>query len=110
MAPSIFNGIELCYLSTDPSILSDLNSGKEHEGLQHQREFYSPVRNAGPNLKTLPDFRNVLYWSPDIHTDAQGKAEVNFFTSDLKGKYIAVLQGMNVSGRVGERSVLFEVK
>jgi len=28
----------------------------------------------------------------------------------LKGKYIAVLQGMNVDGRVGGRSVSFEVK
>jgi uncharacterized protein YfaS (alpha-2-macroglobulin family) len=83
----------------------------EYEGLQYQREFYSPVYETKDQISSrLPDFRNVLYWSPDIHTDAQGKAEINFFTSDLKGKYIAVLQGMNANGRVGERSVLFEVK
>jgi len=58
----------------------------------------------------LPDFRNVLYWSPDIHTDTQGKAEISFFSSDLKGKYIAVFQGMNIDGRAGERSLSFEVK
>jgi hypothetical protein len=111
--PSIFNGIlNFVTYQPDPSILSDLKPVVlEYEGLQYQREFYSPVYETQDQISSrLPDFRNVLYWSPDIHTDAQGKAEINFFTSDLKGKYIAVLQGMNVNGRVGERSVLFEVK
>ena len=111
--PSIFNGIlNFVTYQPDPSILSDLKPVVlEYEGLQYQREFYSPVYETQDQISSrLPDFRNVLYWSPDIHTDAQGKAEINFFTSDLKGKYIAVLQGMNVDGRVGERSVLFEVK
>ncbi len=111
--PSIFNGIlNFVTYQPDPSILSDLKPVVlEYEGLQYQREFYSPVYETQDQISSrLPDFRNVLYWSPDIHTDAQGKAEINFFTSDLKGKYVAVLQGMNVDGRVGERSVSFEVK
>ena len=111
--PSIFNGIlNFVTYQPDPSILSDLKPVVlEYEGLQYQREFYSPVYETQDQISSrLPDFRNVLYWSPGIHTDAQGKAEINFFTSDLKGKYIAVLQGMNVDGRVGERSVSFEVK
>jgi len=111
--PSIFNGIlNFVTYQPDPSILSDLKPVVlEYEGLQYQREFYSPVYETQEQISSrLPDFRNVLYWSPGIHTDAQGKAEINFFTSDLKGKYIAVLQGMNVDGRVGGRSVSFEVK
>jgi hypothetical protein len=111
--PSIFNGIlNFVTYQPDPSILSDLKPVVlEYEGLQYQREFYSPVYETQDQISSrLPDFRNVLYWSPGIHTDAQGKAEINFFTSDLKGKYIAVLQGMNADGRVGGRSVSFEVK
>jgi hypothetical protein len=111
--PSVFNGIlNFVTYQPDPSILSDLKPVVlEYGGLQYQREFYSPVYETQDQISSrLPDFRNVLYWSPDIHTDTQGKAEINFFTSDLKGKYIAVLQGMNVDGRVGERSVSFEVK
>jgi len=83
----------------------------EYEGMQYQREFYSPVYETQDQISSrLPDFRNVLFWSPDVHTNAQGKAQINFFSSDLKGKYIAVLQGLNVDGRAGERSVLFEVQ
>ena len=111
--PSIFNGIlNFVTYQPDPSILSELKSvALEYEGLQYQREFYSPVYETQDQISSrLPDFRNVLYWSPDIHTNTQGQAEINFFTSDLKGKYIAVFQGLNVNGRVGERSVSFEVK
>jgi hypothetical protein len=111
--PSIFNGIiNFVTYQSDPSILSDLKPVVlEYEGLQYQREFYSPVYETQEQISSrLPDFRNVLYWSPAIHTDEQGKAQINFFTSDLKGKYIAVFQGMNVDGRFGGRSVSFEVK
>jgi hypothetical protein len=111
--PSIFNGVlNFVTYQSDPSILSDLKPVVlEYEGLQYQREFYSPVYETPDQISSrLPDFRNVLYWSPDIHIDAGGKTEINFFTSDLKGKYIAILQGMNVEGRVGQTSLSFEVK
>ena len=111
--PSIFNGIlNFVTYQPDPSILSDLKPVVlEYEGMQYQREFYSPVYETQDQISSrLPDFRNVLFWSPDVHTNAQGKAQINFFSSDLKGKYIAVLQGLNVDGRAGERSVLFEVQ
>jgi hypothetical protein len=111
--PSIFNGIlNFVTYQSDPSILSDLKPVVlEYEGMQYRREFYSPVYETQDQISSrLPDFRNVLYWSPDVYTNAQGRAEINFFSSDLKGRYIAVVQGINADGRVGERSVLFEVK
>jgi uncharacterized protein YfaS (alpha-2-macroglobulin family) len=82
-----------------------------YDGLQYQREFYSPVyENQEQMSSRMPDFRSVLYWSPNIHTDSQGKAQIDFFTSDMKGKYIVVLQGIAADGRVGENLVSFEVK
>jgi len=111
--PSVFNGIlNFVTYQADPSILSDLKPVVlEYEGLQYQREFYSPLYETQEQISSrLPDFRNVLYWSPRVHTDAQGKAGINFYSSDLKGKYIAVLQGINDDGRSGEGSILFEVQ
>ena len=58
----------------------------------------------------LPDFRTVLYWSPDIYTDAAGKANVNFYTSDQPGKYIGVVQGISASGKAGMQTFSFEDK
>lgn len=83
----------------------------DYDGLQLQREFYSPAyETAEQKASRLPDFRNLLYWSPDVHTDQQGKANVSFFTSDLKGKYVAVLQGIDADGNSGSYSFMFEVK
>jgi hypothetical protein len=107
--PLIMNGI-VNFITYQPD--PELNpSALEYEGLQYQREFYSPVYETPEQVSShLPDFRNVLYWAPDVKTDAQGKAEINFYTSDIKGKYVAVLQGMNDDGRVGEKFISFEVK
>lgn len=83
----------------------------DYDGLQLQREFYSPVYETPEQVASrLPDFRNLLYWSPDIQTDTAGKAMVHFFTSDLKGKYVAVLQGIDGNGHAGAYSFGFEVK
>ena len=111
--PLTMNGIaNFITYEPDPSMLSELNAViLEYDGMQYQREFYSPVYETGEQIFThMPDFRNVLYWSPSIYTDAQGSAEINFFTSDMKGKYVMVLQGINTNGRVGVKTLSFEVK
>jgi hypothetical protein len=111
--PLILNGIvNFITYEPDPSIISDLNAViLGYEGLQYQREFYSPIYESQEQQSSrMPDFRSVLYWSPNIQTDSQGKAEINFFTSDMKGKYIVVMQGIDAQGRVGENLVSFEVK
>lgn len=82
----------------------------DYEGLQLRREFYSPVyKTEQQALSRLPDFRNVLYWSPAIQTDAGGQAAVEFYTSDVKGKYVAVLQGMDDQGHAGSYYFTFDV-
>ncbi|HRH58938.1 MAG TPA: hypothetical protein PL045_00070, partial [Chitinophagaceae bacterium] len=59
----------------------------EFEGLQREREFYSPAYNTNEQIENrIPDLRNVLQWSPHLLLNA-GAAAVNFFTSDVAGKY-----------------------
>ncbi|MEP6685032.1 MAG: hypothetical protein ABJA35_17285, partial [Parafilimonas sp.] len=78
-----------------------------YDGLQLQREFYSPqYTTAIQQQNRLPDYRNTLYWSPQITTNAQ----TSFYTSDIKGKYIAVVQGINENGKAGYSTTEFEVK
>ncbi|HEY0769917.1 MAG TPA: hypothetical protein VGD31_06250, partial [Sphingobacteriaceae bacterium] len=83
----------------------------DYTGLQLQREFYSPVYETDKQLSSrIPDFRNTLYWSPDIKTDATGKADFSFYTSDQVGKYALVLQGVSDSGNTINKVLTFEVK
>ncbi len=83
----------------------------DYEGLQLQRVFYSPVyETANQVASRLPDFRNLLYWTPNINTGAQGKNQVTFYTSDQEGMYIGVVQGITPNGEAGSQSFTFEVK
>ncbi len=79
----------------------------DYEGLQLQRQFYAPVYdNISQVSSHLPDFRNVLYWAPKIITGRQQ----SFYTSDVPGKYVVVLQGLSRDGSCGSGMTTFEVK
>jgi hypothetical protein len=82
----------------------------DYEGLQLKRNFYSPVYKTDQQAGSrLPDFRNLLYWEPDVQTDASGKASIEFYTSDVQGKYVAVVQGMDDAGYAGSYYLTFDV-
>ena len=79
-----------------------------YDGLQLEREFYSPqYTTAEEKQSRLPDYRNVLYWSPEIKT--KQSTQLSFYTSDVKGKYVVVLQGIGASGKPGYTTIGFEV-
>ena len=83
----------------------------DFNGLQLQREFYSPVYKTKEQIESrMPDLRNTLLWLPDITTDREGKALIQLYTSDRKGKYIVVVQGMNENGDFVSAMKTFEVK
>jgi hypothetical protein len=82
----------------------------KYDGLQPEREFYAPVYDSQDQLDSrLPDFRNLLFWSPDINTSGSGKKQLSFFTSDVKGRFIAVLQGITTSGSPAIQTIGFNV-
>ncbi len=81
----------------------------DYEGLQLRRQFYSPVYDTEAQAASrLPDFRNVLYWSPSVAQ--QGKGAVSFYTSDQPGKYVGVVQGITPKGNAGVQYFTFDVK
>jgi hypothetical protein len=83
----------------------------DYEGLQQVREFYSP-RYDTPDQRNsrLPDFRNLLFWKPDVETDNDGRAQLSFYTSDRPGTYRGVIQGITNQGQAGKYTFDFQVK
>ena len=83
----------------------------DYEGIQYTREFYSPVYETPEQLASrLPDYRNTLYWSADVMKGKQGKNEIVFYTSDKKGEYVVIVEGMNSRGKMGTTMMRFLVK
>ncbi|TGD79407.1 hypothetical protein [Hymenobacter wooponensis] len=84
---------------------------QEYEGLQYQREFYSPsYASAEEKQRRLPDMRNLLYWNPEVNTTSAGPTTLEFYTSDQPGTYVVVVQGLSADGLSGSTRFQFEVK
>ncbi|HWB27379.1 MAG TPA: MG2 domain-containing protein [Chitinophagaceae bacterium] len=75
----------------------------EYNGMQLQREFYYPKYDNPQAISSrLPDFRDVLYWSPNVKTDGKtGTTQASFYSSDLPGTYAIVIQGITATGKMG---------
>ena len=77
---------------------------------QSKKEFYAPRYDATNRDSRLPDFRNLLHWVPTLVPDANGKAGLDFYTSDQTGTYRVVVQGIAPTGQAGSTQFTFEVK
>ncbi len=78
-----------------------------YHGLKISRQFYSPdYKNL--NNPRIPDFRNLLYWSSEV-VPRGGKANIEFFSSDIPGKYLTVVEGLSKDGKPGYSTFIFEV-
>jgi hypothetical protein len=83
----------------------------DYEGLQLQREFYSPSYATDEQAAShLPDFRTVLYWSPAVPVDSLGKSALSFYSSDIPGKYVVVVEGLAADGSTGSGMMSFKVE
>jgi hypothetical protein len=91
---------------TDGVLIDSSASVVPYEIVQKKRVFYSPDYTSVSDTRK-PDFRSTLYWSPDVKSD--GQASVEFFTSDLKGKFVITVQGVG-GGFSGTTSTTFEVR
>lgn len=84
---------------------------QEFEAPQLGYGFISPdYSDALRKESRIPDYRNTLYWNPDVRTDLNGRAEVEFYTSDEAGDYMLLVEGFTPDGHRGSTTLLFSVK
>ena len=83
----------------------------DYDGLQKQRIFYSPEYSSDKELHSpLPDFREVLYWSPEIGTNEKGSGSFSLYTGDIPGKYFVDIQGIAPNGEAGSTGFILDVE
>lgn len=68
------------------------------EGVQIRREFYEPRYEQAVQRSREPDQRHLLLWNPDLKIEG-GKAELDFFTSDLNGSFEIHVEGLSSQGQ-----------
>jgi hypothetical protein len=97
----------ILHFITKKGNLSDMEPDKsvfrmEYDLLQQKQNFYCPDYSADSSrYNHLPDFRNTLYWNPELRTDRNGRASVEFFSSDEAMEYVITIEGITADGITG---------
>ena len=81
------------------------------KGYYGKKEFYQPKHEQNTTTKDpFPDTRNTLFWKPDVITDKNGEAIVEFFCSDLNTVFLGNIEGVGDRGLIGSTKFKFVVK
>jgi len=81
------------------------------KGYYRARVFYSPKYDNQQNaLEHGPDLRSTIFWDPNIVTDKNGNASIEYFNADGRGTYRAVIEGIDNEGNIGRYVLRYQVK
>ena len=69
--------------------------------IMYPQDFYRPKYVSANPSAMNPDLRATIHWEPNVVTDAQGKANVSFYTADIPGSYTVTIEGSNMNGVIG---------
>lgn len=67
------------------------------DGYSSPYMFYSPEYPTGPIMGDV-DYRRTLYWNPNVVTDSDGKASVEFYNSSITSHFNVQAAGITASG------------
>lgn len=82
-----------------------------YRAIDNPLSFSSPEYDSAEKTDSrLPDFRNTLYWNPDVKFDSQGRATVSFYTSDVKSEYKILIRGVSMNGEFISTGKIIRVK
>jgi len=68
-------------------------------GYQLPVEFYSPKYDTQESIdSSKPDLRTTIFWQPNVITDNEGNAKLDFYTADDPATYSVVIEGVGEDG------------
>ncbi|QQL50015.1 carboxypeptidase-like regulatory domain-containing protein [Mucilaginibacter ginkgonis] len=79
------------------------------KGYVKTRQFYSPKYEVTRAVQNS-DLRSTIFWNPNVLSDKLGNAAFSFYTSDGRGTYKAVIEGIDKDGNLGRTVYKFTVK
>lgn len=94
---------------TEEQLLKKFNL-KMMKGYYGKREFYQAVYDAITAEDPFPDYRNTLFWKPDIITNEQGEASIEFYCSDINTVCTGTIEGVSGDGLLGTENFEFKVR
>jgi hypothetical protein len=80
------------------------------KGFYRSREFYSPKYDHPRGNLNQKDLRSTIYWAPELLTDKEGKASIEYFNADGPGIYRMLIEGVDDSGNLGRQVYRYKVE
>lgn len=77
---------------------------------QQTEERVFPDYSTGSSDRHIPDFRNTLYWDPQVTGNPGETLTLEFYTSDRSGEYTVLVRGISSSGNLLQDRTGFTVK
>jgi len=82
----------------------------DYQGLQLQKEFFSPTYQLSSEVESrLADRRDLLFWAPNLTLSGNETQSMEFYSSDETGRYKVIIQGIDANGIPGIATTSFEV-
>lgn len=79
-------------------------------GYHKARMFYTPQYDHQATPDHPFDARTTIYWNPNILTDKDGNASIEFFNADTRGTYRVVIEGIDDEGNIGRTVYRYSVR
>ena len=65
------------------------------------RQFAAPVYDKQETVENRTDFRNTIYWNPNVEVDRTGTKTVEFYASDDITSFRTTVEGIASDGSIG---------
>jgi hypothetical protein len=73
-------------------------------------KFISPDYSVTSTPGRIPDFRYLLTWEPNVKSDSSGVATVQFYTGDITGSFVIMVEGLSDEGEIIQAENEFSVE
>jgi len=80
------------------------------QGYLKKKEFYIPKYLTTESKTKGSDFRTTVYWNPRVFTDINGSMAFEFYNSDNKGSYKAIVEGTDIEGNLSRIIYRYKVE
>lgn len=71
------------------------------------RQFAAPAYDHNEKVETRTDFRNTIYWNPNVEVGSTGKKTLEFYMSDDISSFRTTVEGASVDGTLGHGEKTF---
>lgn len=72
-----------------------------HNVYYRARTYYAPKYDKQENVETRTDFRNTIYWNPNVEVGYSGKKTIEFYASDDITSFRTTVEGIGSDGTIG---------